>query len=205
MSWERTDYDEQSPCACGKGKIIKHSYYEDDDWGRNRSGFTGIEIQCSDCKAKYHYDSITRHYSCPSWEGNGFYTKEYLVPKELKIPTVITAKTIFGSGFEEDIVCCLTKKDLEDAVIDMQLNKYSTRVQKDQSRKIIDICNKRIHVRSLKRIIPILQEIIANYEQYEWNPVTIAEYKQKEADEIAKNESNIADVISKSYELHFSR
>lgn len=36
MSLERTDYDEQSPCACGKGKIIKHSYYEDDDWGRNR-------------------------------------------------------------------------------------------------------------------------------------------------------------------------
>ena len=28
---------------------------------------------------------------------------------------------------------------------------------------------------------------------------------QKEADEIARNESNIADVISKSYELHFSR
>lgn len=205
MSWDGYEFDKQSSCVCGNGIVIKHCYREYDDWNRSRSGHTGIEIQCPDCETKYHYDSITRHRRCPSWEGDGFYTKEYLVPKGLNIPSVITPKSFFYYNHKEEIVSYFTKKELEEVIIDMRESKYSTRVQKDESKLIVSICNKRIHTKSLSKIIPILQEILSSYDKYKWNPVTIAEYKQQEADIIKQNEDNIANVISKSYELHFLR
>ena len=205
MSWDRYEYDEQSSCACGKGVVIKHCYREDDDWNRSREGHTGIEIQCPECKSKYHYDSITRYYWCPPWEGDGVYTSEYLVPNGLKIPKVITARSYFGGTAKEDIVCCVTKQKLRDVIEDMKANKYSTRVQMSESKMLVSICNKNFRTKSLNKIVPILQEILESYEQYQWNPDTIAEYQQKEAKQIKQNEDMIANVISKSYELDFRR
>lgn len=204
MSWERYDFDEQSPCACGKGKVVKHCYREDDDWNRSREGCTGVDIECPDCKSKYHYDSITRHRFCPSWKGDGFYTHEYLVPIGLDIPKVITEQSYFGHNAKEEIVCNVTKTELQDVIKDMKENKYSTRVKMIQSKTIVYICEKRLRTKSLNKIIPILQEIYDSYEQYQWNPDTIAEYKRQESEIIKKNEKDIADIISKSYELHFS-
>ena len=97
------------------------------------------------------------------------------------------------------------EEKLQDVIEDMKTNKYSTRVQMPESRIIVSICNKSLRTKSLNKIIPILQEILDSYEQYEWNPDTIAEYKQKEIKQIKQNEDMIADVISKSYELHFHR
>ena len=205
ISWDRYEYDEQSSCACGKGIVIKHCYREDDDWNRSREGCTGVDIQCPECKSKYHYDSITRYSWCPSWIGDGYYTYEYLVPNGLYIPEVITARSDFGHTVKEDIVCCVTKQALQDVIEDMKINKYSTRVQMSESGTIVSICSKRLRTKSLSRIIPILQEILDSYEQYEWNPDTIAEYKQQENERIKRNEDMITDVISKSYELHFHR
>lgn len=102
MSWDRYEFDEQSSCACGKGIVVKHCYREDDDWNRSREGCTGIDIQCHECKSKYHYDSITRHYCCPSWKGDGVYTSEYLVPNGLKIPEVMNHDTIAEYKQKED-------------------------------------------------------------------------------------------------------
>lgn len=204
MSWEHYEYDEQSPCACGKGLVVKHCYCEDDDWGSVRRGYTGIEIQCPECKSKYHYDSIT-YRSLTPWDGDDFYTSEYLVPNGLKIPDVITARSYFGGSAKEDIVCLVTKQKLQDVIEDMKASKYSTRVQMPESKTIVKICNREFHTKSLKNIIPILQEILESYEQYQWNPDTIAEYKRKEAEQIKQNEDMIADVISKSYQLHFER
>ena len=208
MSWDRYEYNEQSSCACGKSIVIKHCYREDDDWNdwnRSRKGHTGIDIQCPECKSKYHYDSITRHHPYPSCKEDEFYTSEYLVPNGLKIPKVITARSYFGHTAEEKIVCCVTKQTLQDVIEDMKANKYSTRVQMSESRIIVSICSKWLQTKSLNKIIPILQEILESYEQYKWNPDTIAEYKQKETEQIKQNEDTIADVISKSYKLYFNR
>lgn len=204
MSWETYEYDEQSSCACGKGIVIKHCYHEDDDWGRSRKGYTGIDIQCPECKSKYHYDSIT-YRSLTPWDGDDFDTYEYLVPNGSKIPEVITARSYFGGTAEEDIVCCVTKQKLQDVIEDMLVNKYSTRVQMPESKTIVSICNKRLRTKSLNKIVPILQDILESYEQYPWNPDTIVEYQRKEAEQIKQNEDMIASVISKSYELHFHR
>lgn len=203
MGWDRYNFDEQSSCACGKGKVIKHCYCEDDDRNRSRTGRTGVDIECPDCKLKYHYDSIIRHRYCPSWKGDGFYTHEYLVPIGLDIPKVIEERSYFGYNIDEKIVCSVTKSELQDIIKDMKENRYSTRVKMIQSKAIICICEKRLCTKSLNKIIPILQEIYNSYEQYQWNPDTIAKYKQQELEKIKKNEENIADVISKSYELDF--
>jgi len=106
---------------------------------------------------------------------------------------------------EEDIVCCVTKQTLQNVIEDMKTNKYSTKVKMAESKTIVSICNKRLRIKSLNKIIPILQEILESYEQYKWNPDTIAKYKQKEAEQIKQNEDMITEVISKSYELHFHR
>ncbi|MGP1405007.1 hypothetical protein [Filifactor alocis] len=204
MSWDRYDFDEQSHCACGKGKVIKHCYREDDDWNRSREGCTGVDIECSDCKLKYHYVNITRYRYCLPWKGDGFYTHEYLVPIGLDIPKVIEERSCFWCNTKEEIVCSVTKSELQDVIKDMKENKYSTRVKMIQSKTIIYICKKRFRTKSLNKIIPILQEIYNSYEQYQWNPDTIIKYKQQELEKIKKNEENIAEVISKSYELHFS-
>ena len=74
-----------------------------------------------------------------------------------------------------------------------------------ESRIIVSICSKQLQTKSLNKIIPVLQEILESYEQYKWNPDTIAEYKQKENEQIKQNEDMIAYVISKSYELYFFR
>lgn len=205
MSWESYyEYDEQSSCACGKGIVVKYCYCKDGFWGRVREGHTGIEIQCPECQSKYHYDSIIRR-SLTSWDGEDFDTSEYLVPNGLKIPKVITARSYFGGSAKEDIVCLVTKQKLQDVIEDMKASKYSTRVQMPESKTIVDICSKRLHTRSLNKIVPMLQEILSSYEQYEWNPDTIAEYKKKEKEKIQRNEDTIADVILKSYQLHFHR
>lgn len=203
MSWDRWDYDEESLCACGKGKVIKHSYREDDDWNRAREGVTGVDILCPYCKSKYHYGSITRHYFCMPWDGDGISIKEYLVPNGFEIPKVITPQSYFGNNVKERIVCQVTKEELQAVIEDMKSNKYSTRVKMDKSNTIIGICEKGLNTKYLKKIIPILEEILASYEQYEWNPDTIAEYKRQEAERIKQNEKNITDVIAKSYKLDF--
>ena len=95
MSWDRYEYDEQSSCTCGKGIVIKHCYCEDDNWNGYRKGHTGIDIQCPECKSKYHYESITQRNPYPEYKEEEFYTSEYLVPNGLKIPEVITARSFF--------------------------------------------------------------------------------------------------------------
>ena len=77
MSWERTEYKEVAPCACGKGTIVRLAYTEDDDWNRSRSGIINEEIACENCRTQYHIEPVIRHYSCPSWEGDGISAKAY--------------------------------------------------------------------------------------------------------------------------------
>lgn len=44
MSWERTEYKEVAPCACGKGTIVRLAYTEDDDWNRSRGGIINEKL-----------------------------------------------------------------------------------------------------------------------------------------------------------------
>lgn len=94
MSWGTYTYDKFSSCACGKGLVIQHCWQEDDDWNRSNSGYTGIDINCPDCASKYHIETITRHYNCLPWKGDGVSQTQYLVPNGLKIPSIISPQKI---------------------------------------------------------------------------------------------------------------
>ena len=87
----------------------------------------------------------------------------------------------------------------------MKNSKYSTRVRLDDSRAIIALVYKRKRMKSLNRIIPILQDVVSRYDSYKWNPVTVAQFKADETKAILENENKINEVIEKSFELHFCR
>lgn len=205
MSWDRYEFDEIAKCACGKGHIIKHCWREDDDWNRSRAGVSGYNIECPECKMKYHIQSITRHSFCLSWKGDGFYTVEYLTPKEIIIPKPIYKSYIQTGTINEEIASLFTIDALKSVIEDMVQHKYSTKVQTDNSKTIVYIFNKRVHTRSLSKIIPILQEIIQKYDSYKWHPDTVSEFRQQEDCKINENEKLIANAIAESFELHFTR
>ena len=205
MSWDRFDYDETAKCACGQGTVIKHCYQEDDDWNRSRYGITGYDINCPTCKAKYHVDSITRHYPCPSWDGTGIVTKEYLVPNDMDLPKVINPTYIQTYTVDADIASKFSETELSETIDDMQTSKFSTQVQLSSSKAIIDICSKRMKIKSLNKIIPLLQDILKKYDSYKWNPKTVADFKRQEQQAIDANEKEIERVVNSSFELMFRR
>ncbi len=205
MSWDRYEYDEQSPCACGKGRVIKHRYMEDDDWNRIRSGTLGYDIECPVCKNKYHVQSITRHYFCLPWKGSGVDTREYLVPVGVNLPSPIQESTIQTQTIEEDIASKFTVFELTKVLKDMNDSKYSTRVQLENSKTIVRMFERYEHYKSLSKIIPILQSVIQKYDTFQWHPDTVADYYRREELKIQQTEEMIAKVLTQSYELHFTR
>lgn len=203
MGWDRIRIDKYSNCACGQGQVIKHCWQEDDDWNRSRSGVSGYDIDCPDCKSNYHICSITRRHVCPSWKSDGISMYEYLVPNGLKLPKAITPMIIQTDSADAEIVSRYSVETIKNVIDDMNKNKYSTRVYLRESKSIICICNKRLHTKSLSKIVPYLKEIIDKYDTYKWNPVTISEFKKKEQTQIQNNENEIARVVSKSILLDF--
>lgn len=207
MSWDRHNYDEQSKCACGNGKIIKHCWQADDDWNRSETGIYSIDFSCSNCDKNYHLEKIDRYSWCPPWKGDGHSTRYYLVPNGIKMPNVIERKSDydFFNTFEEQIACQFTFQDIQAVVNDMKESKYSTRVKLDNSNRIISLFSKAKKTKALNKIVPSLEAILSNYDSYEWTFEKIKKYREDEEEMISKNEKKIAHVISKSYELDFQR
>lgn len=205
MSWDHFYYDKTSSCACGKGIVVKHCHERMDDWNRIETDCTGFSINCPDCKSKYHVEIIKRHYFCHPWDSDGICIKEYLVPNGTSIPPIITEKSNFHSNVKEWIVNTVTKQELSDVITDMVNSKYSTRVRLSQSKHIVSICSDALKTKSLKKVVPLLREILSAYDTFEWNPNTIAAYKKHESEVIRTNNIAIAAAISCSYELTFNR
>ena len=205
MSWDRYEFDEISKCACGNGLVIKHCWREDDDWNRSRDGVSGYDIECFECRKKYHVQSIKRYYSCYSWEGDGICTTEYLTPKELNMPDPMYKSHIQTKNIDEEIASLFTIDELKSIIVDMTQSKYSTRVKLDKSKRVIRAFNKRRHIKALSKIIPVLHEIVQKYDSYKWHPDTVAEFYRKEDYKIKENRKAIKDIIAKSFELQFTR
>ncbi len=204
MSWDRFETDELSICACGLGRVIKHSWQKEDDWNRGYNGVSGYEIECPNCKRAFHVDSITRQYESRPWKRDGISIEEYLVPNGLKLPKVMIHKNIQVNTADAEIVSKYSADTVKCVINDMNANKYSTRVQLRETKEIIKICSKRLHTQSLNRIVPFLQKVLIEYDTYEWNPLTVAEFEKKQQIQINENEEEISRVISKSFRLVFS-
>lgn len=204
MRWERTEYKEVAPCACGKGTIVRLAYTEDDDWNRSRSGIINEKIACENCRTQYHIEHVIRHYSCPSWKGDGISDKAYLVPNSLTIPEQISEKH-FSFNVEEEIVSIYSYDEIKAAKADMMKNKYSTRLELENSRRIVSIYEKRYKKKRLAPIIDMLCSIEQQYDKYEWTPEKIAAYRDAEKESIRANEQEIAIAIKQSVPLEFRR
>lgn len=204
MSWDRLEYIETSTCACGKGQVISHSYRDDDDWNRTIYG-RSIEIDCSECKGKYHIESFKRQNMCPSWVGNGISKRLYLVPNGFSIPPVISAKSFSFSKIDEEIVSKIPKDKIITALDDMITSRYTTRLQSEYSRQIVMIFQKKLKKRNLNLIINVLNEILDNYDAYEYTYERIAQFRANERHVIEINEKKIEEILKISYEIRFER
>lgn len=203
MSWETIESERFSVCACGKGRVVQRVLERSDDWNRREVLKKNEEILCAECKEKYHIEHLVRHYPCFSWDGDGVSDRVFLVPNGVEMPPVIAKKDFSFSTVEERIVSSMPLKTIKACIDDMLANKYSTRMQLNDSHRIVALFEKYRKTKSLKRIIPVLDEIVQNYDNYKWTPESIEEYKKQEKVEIQKNEQVIQKVISQSYELYF--
>ena len=205
MSWDRMEYKEYAVCKCGKGRVVRHLYREDDDWNRTRYGCVSEEIECPKCSVNYYIEHFVRHYSCMPWDGDGISDRIFLVPNGSKLPTVKSERNFIFSKLDEQLVSQLTLTEIARAIEDMKMNKYSTRLEFDASKHIVALFEKQYKKRSLNLIIPMLEKIVQSYEQYEWTPEKIAEYRIMEKEEIEQNKKEIQEVLDRSFELLFLR
>ena len=205
MSWERFEHDVWARCACGKGKVIRHLYSKYDDWNRSEHGCISEEIQCDNCKKKFHIEHLIRRYWCPSWVSDGISDRIFLVPNGLKIPPIMSEKTFYFSNIDEEIVSKFAFDEIESVIIDMKEKKFSTKLTKEESKGILKIYYKRTKRKSLPPIISSLEQIIQNYEIYDWTPDKINEYRVSEKSAIDNNEKAIKKIIKESYELNFNK
>ena len=205
MSWDSFEYDLSAKCACGNGIVIRHILQRDDDWNRSETRCLGEEIHCADCAKKYHIEHLIRHYFCMPWDGDGISDRAFLVPNGIHIPKYKEKRIFSFSRIDEQIAADVPLKDIKASINDMQTNKYTTRLELGSSREIVLLYQRRYKKKSLKMIIPVLETIIQNYDKYEWTPETITEYRITEEKELSKNNKEIAEAISKSFELDFRR
>lgn len=84
-------------------------------------------------------------------------------------------------------------------------NKYSTRLQKNSSKEIVKLYQKRNHRKSLPPIISLLNNIEIHYKEYPWNPERIKEFEENEQREIDENRRNITNVLNQCFKLEFKR
>ena len=205
MSWDKIEYDEFAECKCGKGKVIRRICRQDDDWNRTREECIGEKIDCPECSIKYHIEHHIRHYSCMPWDGDGISDRVFLVPNGIKIPDVKTERCFSFHKLDETIVANIDITDIKAAINDMKENRYTTRLKLCSSKEIVRLYQKRYKKKCLNLIVPFLEKIVQNYNNYEWTLESIEEYRKTERKSIAENKKEIEQAIGLSFELVFGR
>lgn len=200
MSWDYIDRKQSSVCACGKGQVTRIEYSGMNDWNQTREGYRDETIECKDCKKKYHIEHITGSYYAHKGD-EGTFQKDYLVPNGETInPPEVSMPYL---GFEEKIIASYNKTELSEVIADMQKNKFSTRLELDNSKKIVSEYKYFRKKCSIPPIIDFIKDLIDNYDSHKW---TKEKYKKQQAlvEKSQKKNNDIRkDVLSRSYLLNF--
>ena len=176
MGWDRIEYQESAPCACGKGRLTRTTYREEDDWSCSRSGSSEETIECHECAQKYHIEHLIRHFFQPKWEGNGTSDTTYLVENGYSIQHKTSVQKLYFCRLEDEIVAKYTKDELLQVIEEMSLVRFSTRLQLRSSLEIVSLYSKRYKKKSLQPIMAFLKDCVDRYDTFEWNPVTVEAY-----------------------------
>lgn len=203
MPYDRM-YDrlEVAKCACGCGRVVRHSYKDMNDWNQCRYGCYGETIECVNCEAIYHVEHYIQHFIVPRWVGNGVSDTPYLVPNGLTLQHDVR-KRRFGFTLLQEVISTYSKCEIESMIDDMRVNKYSTRVSLSISRDVVNRYYRWFKKRNLQDVIVFLQDCLHDYDVQEWTAEKMRDFKRAESQRIAENKRLISDVISKSFELVF--
>lgn len=203
MSWETINEKiEHSQCACGNGYVTRQSSTQMDDWNRIRIQNYNEIIQCENCSSKFHIQNYQEYIFRPPWKGDSIRITSYLVPNGMTLLYDVTKKH-FDFTFEEKIISSFSKENIIMIIDDMTSNKYSTRVELNNSKVIIDLYFKLHNKRSLPPIIEVLHQCLKDYDSYEWTFSVMKEFIYKEQERIKHNSEKINDSLSQSFKLNF--
>jgi len=181
MSW---DHDiRKINCPCGQGTIERE--IKSDDWNRIEEG--PVKINCSNCSKKYNLVSL----SCWS-QNNGYFTIDYLVPKEVDLSVNREQKyqrvdvyELFRKDFAHALICSYELDWLKEAYDELN-NKTSVATLKGYASSIADKRKKYLKTAKLKDIKSDVLVAINDYENYFINKKQIDE--QTEIDRKAEQE-----------------
>ena len=205
MSWDRIEYSEAAPCACGNGRLIRTTFQEDDDRNRSRSGSFGEKIECPDCSKKYHIEHLIRHFFQYKWDGDGISDTTYLVENGYSLNHKTKVENPLVSGLEESIVASFTKEELLQSLEEMKSAKFSTKLQLPSSKHIVSLYFKRYKKKSLPGIIEYLQTCISKYDSFKWNPDTVKEYYEKEKQLAADGQQKLDEALLHAVKVEWKR
>ncbi|MFV0476122.1 MAG: hypothetical protein ACK5MQ_18250, partial [Pikeienuella sp.] len=126
----------------------------------------------------------------------------YLVPKELTLD-INTSEKIFNFKFDEQIISLYSKNEISSMVEDMKKNKYSTRVEFEETKIIIDIYYRKYKKKRLNLIVDVLTDSLIKYDTYKWTKDKMEQFRKQEAKEIKMKLVNKEKALLKSYQLIF--
>lgn len=153
MSWE-LDLVEETKCPCGDGAIVKKHY--SDDWNRYEEN---VFLRCEHCERLYHIESLL-HY-------HGFdCTYDYYLVKNGE---TLRKPYMHIDSFEKEIALDFYQKDLNLVLEILCKEKYATRVTDLNARYVIQLHKKYCGTVRLSIIIPKVENVLENYDEFEWN------------------------------------
>ena len=205
MGWDRIEYQESAPCACGKGRLIRTTYQEDDDWNRSRFGSFGETVECPECAQKYHIEHLTRYYSQPKWDGDGISDTTYLVENGYSLQYKTSVAKLSFHRLEEEIVAQYTKEEIVQAINDMQTARFSTRLQLPSSQNIVVLYNRRYKKKSLQPITVFLNDCVEKYDTFKWNPVTVKQYYENENRLVQEGQIKLKEALQHAKKVEWKR
>lgn len=204
MGYERIyERRQQSTCACGKGRVVRTYYESMNDWNQTIDGYEEEKIECDECKAQYHIETLPRTYYLPKWVGASISTDVYLVPKGETLNQSCKYRDIHLFNFEELCVAEYPIEKIRVVIEDMQKSKFTTRLTLSDSKEIVSKFYSKYRRKKLSDIVIALQKCVDSYYNHEWTYEKMCQYQRLQREEKENNECILQTVLAKSFPLDF--
>ena len=186
MSWDemRTDI-RYFHCGCNNGRVTETTITEENDWNQFRE-FTRFSIECPSCAQKFHLEG------------------KYLVPNGLTISMKLCPSSKpyeCNIGFKVNVLGRYTPEEIMEVVNDMKNAKNNSYLKLPRSKEVSQLFYRAYKRKSLSKIIPELEDLLLQYDQYENNHYRILEKERLEQLEIINNRKKYDENINKCIEL----
>lgn len=186
MSWDEMRRNIRSfRCACSNGQVTETTIIKENDWNQVRE-YTECSIDCPICSQKYHLEG------------------EYLVPNGLTISLKLSPSSKpyeYNSGFKINVLGRYTPEEIQEVIYDMKNAKNNSHLKLPRSKEVSQLFYRAYKRKRLSIILPELEALLLQYDQFENNHYKIIEKEKLEQQEIKNNKITYDENISKCIKL----